>query len=302
MKTTEPHRPHALGAQRPCQPPASNGTGNIFPTYLNASQLLPSDWTPDEFTRRNCDEALKESIQSTGGNQIAVLVQRRKLDPNTFEIVCGHRRVQACRELALQVFAQILEIPKSKQEVFFTQECENKNRRDYSGLEQALRFEKVLGSGVFQSQDELADFIGISQPWISKVLPLAKLPKEIVLAFDDCRALQPRHAKQLLPALAVERESLLSRAAEFAKLRSTTKIRTVKETVRYLLGEVKDAADEWRLLIPNAPEVGKWKVSAADETTLRIPRRLSEAQIAAIAEIVTNTAQTKVLVDNLVIK
>jgi len=268
---------------------------------LDASALVPSAWTPDEFTHRNRDDELKASIQSCGGNQTAVLVQRTTADANVFEIICGHRRVQACKKLGLKVFAHVLNAPKSQRDVFFAQEYENKNRRDYSCLEQALRFQRALESLLFSSQDELAKFIGVSQPWISQVLALAKHPKELIHAFDDSRSLQPRHAKKLLPVLEADRESLLCRSAAFAELRSAKKTRYAEETVRYLLGEVKDPADGWLPLIQTAPEVGKWKLGTDGETTVRIPRQLSEAELAAIAEIADKSGKTLYLVDNLVI-
>jgi ParB/RepB/Spo0J family partition protein len=289
---------HADGHPQP--PTGIASVGEITPAYLDASAFVPSAWTPDEFTQRTRDDELKASIQATGGNQTPVLVQRMASDEGKFEIVCGHRRVKACRDLGLAVLTHILNMPKSQKDVFFTQECENKNRRDFSCLEQALRFESVLKRGLFGSQDELAEFIGVSQPRISQVLPLAKLPKEVIHAFDDSRSLQPRHAKKLLPALETDSKTLFSKAAAFAKLRSANKTRTANETVSYLLDEVKDPADGWRLLIQEAPEVGKWKVSTDGETTVLISRQLSEAEIAAIAEIADKSTQTRDLVDNLV--
>jgi ParB family chromosome partitioning protein len=228
------------------------------------------------------DELIAD-IKEAGKNEIPILIHTKR--DGTLEVIYGARRVQACRQLGIPVLAHCIDHEVDALAAFRLQEVENRSRSTVSAYESARRYAKALSDGLFPSQRKLAEFVGISQPWISTVLPLADLPLAVVRAFDHLNDLQPDHAGELQAALAEDEKGLLLRANQYAAMRSAKKRRSAKETMRYLLGN-KDATDEeWLPLDHCGREVGRWKCNKKDETIVRIPRKLNFDEISAIAKV-----------------
>lgn len=250
---------------------------------LDPADLMDPPWCRIETLDRSELEDLKKDIQATGRNEIPVLVHTRS--DGRLEVIYGARRVQACRELGMPVFALCIEREIVATEVFRLQEVENRSRSAVSAYENAKRYDKALSDGLFATQRKLAEYIGKSQPWVSAVLPLAALPLEIVRAFDRLNDLQPAHATELQPILKKDRNGVIARANDFAQLRDPKKARSGKETMRHLLGKSPTSADEWQPLNHCGHTVGHWKCSSDGETTVRIPRELDFDEFAAIAQV-----------------
>lgn len=156
--------------------------------------------------------ALKDEIASAGRNIQPIKVRpiKDKSGAELFEIVFGHRRHEACRQLGIPVFAIVDNL--DDQSLFVEMERENRSRKDLSAWEQGVMYRRALSSGLFPSNRKLADAIGADLGAVGKAIALADLPHEVVSAFSSPMDLQYRWSKPLKDALDADRKGVLSRA------------------------------------------------------------------------------------------
>lgn len=159
-------------------------------------------------------QKLRSEIQDAGGNVQPIKVRpvsREEGDGGArYEVVFGHRRLQACRELGLPVLAVIDNL--DDQTLFVEMERENRSRKDLSAWEQGMMYRRALDGGLFPSNRKLAEAIGVDLSALGKALALAALPDFVVEAFASPLQLQFRWAKPLADALASNPERVRSMA------------------------------------------------------------------------------------------
>ncbi len=175
----------------------------IEPALIRPSRYAnrhPSSFTGPDFQR------LRSEIQDAGGNVQPIKVRPASVDENGlatgYEIVFGHRRLQACRELGLPVLAVIDNL--DDQTLFVEMERENRARKDLSAWEQGMMYRRALDAGLFPSNRKLAEAIGVDLSALGKALALAALPDFVVAAFPSPLTLQFRWAKPLADAVATD--------------------------------------------------------------------------------------------------
>lgn len=153
-------------------------------------------------------EELKSEVASAGGN-----VQPIKVRPVTdggYEVVFGHRRLEACKQLGLQVLAMVDSI--DDQTLFVEMDRENRGRKDLSPWEQGVMYRRALSEGLFPSNRKLADAVGADLSAMGKALALADLPQEVIDAFPTPFEIQFRWSKPLKDALEADMSAVLNRA------------------------------------------------------------------------------------------
>ena len=226
-----------------------------------AVQLDPALVRPSKWTNRHesayasaAFERFKDNIDLADGNGQPILV--RRVDDG-YEIVSGHRRHRACRELGLPVFAVVCDEPLSDLDLFLAMERENREREDLSPYDQGRMYLHALDSGLFSSQRRLAVAIGVSHTWIRKAVQIAALPVEVIEAFTDPTAIQPAHAEDIVAALAADAAAVIGRATEVAATKRTAK-RSAIEVVHRLVG--RETPQEATFLIRSGSRtVGHWR-------------------------------------------
>jgi ParB family chromosome partitioning protein len=107
---------------------------------------------------------LKESIREHGIIE-PLIVRQNTL--GKFELVVGHRRLRAARELGLTE-VPILVRQMNDEEVIFAQLIENLQREDASDYDIGKSFNQLIAKGYTQIQ--IADKIGLSQAHVSRYL------------------------------------------------------------------------------------------------------------------------------------
>lgn len=165
-------------------------------------------------------EQLKREIQEAQGN-----VQPIKVRPvgdgdgkgAIYEVVYGHRRLEACRQLGLPVLAVIDNL--DDRTLFMEMERENRERADLSPWEQGVMYARALDCGLFSSNRQLANALGVDHSNLGKSLALARLPAEIVDAFATPMDIQLRWAPMLKKALEIDADGIGRRARAIAKSR-----------------------------------------------------------------------------------
>lgn len=188
-------------------------------------------------------EGLKEDIRSQGGNVQPIKVRNLKGDAGRYEIVFGHRRHQACLELGIEVVAMIDDLDEKK--LFIEMDRENRQRKDLRPYEVGAMYAKALDEGLFSSARKLAEEVGMDHSQLSKALNLARLPPEVLEAFESPLDLQYRWVFDLVNAIQKDPDYVLNiaKAIQIEKPRPTSgdvfkRLTVIRGTVPHPVGEV----------------------------------------------------------------
>jgi ParB family chromosome partitioning protein len=159
-------------------------------------------------------KAFAEEIKNAGGNVQPIKV--RPIANGKFEVVFGHRRVEACRQAKLDVLAMVEDCDDAQ--LFVEMDRENRSRKDLSAWEQGVMYQHALNEGLFPSLRVMAKELGIDHGNISKAIAIAELPIEIINAFQSPLELVFRWSKPLRDAFNADSNGLLERAKILAAL------------------------------------------------------------------------------------
>lgn len=181
---------------------------------IDPKQIKPSRWANrSELSYGGAEfAALKQEIDSAGGNIQAIKVRPSKKVSGEYELVFGHRRHRACLELGLEVLAVIDDLDDS--ELFCQMDRENRARAALSPWEAGTTYAKALDEGLFPSARKLAEAASIDLSQLGKALALARLPADVIAAFPSPLDLQYRWATLLTPAIQKDPDLILARAKE----------------------------------------------------------------------------------------
>lgn len=205
-------------------------TRRIDPTRIRPSSLANR---LEESFRTESFEEFRREIASSGGNIEAIWVRPVQGDPDCdYEIVFGHRRHRACKELGLPVLAMIR--PATDVELFLAMERENRSRKDLTPYETGLHYARALDTGLWPSVRAMSSALNVSRALVDFSLNLARLPQEVVDAFPSPLRLQFRWGGLLQKALEADRDRVIERAKALAALKPK---RTASEVLAALLGE-----------------------------------------------------------------
>ena len=192
---------------------------------LDPHCISPSRWAnrhPDAFNRAEFAR-LRQDIELAGGNVQPISVRALPGQVGRYEIVFGHRRHRACSELGLPVLATIDTSASSDLELFSAMDRENRGRKNLSAWEQGRMYDEAIRKGLYPSLRRLAEALGVNLSDASRAVQLAKLPKDIVVAFATPLDLQVRWAKPLADALQRDPEGTLARARSAMALGASRK-------------------------------------------------------------------------------
>lgn len=184
-----------------------------LPTYhLDPKLIVRSKWANrHELSFSGADfEGLKQDIQAQGGNVQPIKVRRLAGSAGRYELIFGHRRHQACLELAIGVLAMVEDLDDKR--LFIEMDRENRQRKDLRPFEIGAMYAKALDEGLFPSARKLAEEVGIDHSQLSKALSLARLPVDVLKAFQSPLDLQYRWTSDLTDALQKDPEQVLTEA------------------------------------------------------------------------------------------
>lgn len=188
--------------------------------HLDPSLVDPSPY-PDRLPDDNGAnfEAFKRSIE-TEGQKVPVQVRKHPSSPDRFQIVYGHRRWLAARQLGRPVLA--LEVEISDLDLVLAQGIENANRQDLTWIERAL----------FASRMDQA---GIKPRYIYAAL-----------AIEDAELARMRNVYRVVPADIIEaigRAPKIGRPRWLELAKTVSDVPTAIETLRAALVEKLDATE-----------------------------------------------------------
>lgn len=201
--------------------------------------LDPRSIVPSAYSNRHSSsftgaefETLKREIADAGVNvqPIKVRAITDVTDDARYEIVFGHRRHEACRQLNLPVLAMVDNL--NDKALFVEMDRENRVRADLSPWEQGVMYARALDKGLFASARQLAAALGVDASNLGKALALARLPTPIIEAFSSPLDIQYRWIPALNAAVQADSSGVVARALQIA---SVPGIRVAKQVMTALL-------------------------------------------------------------------
>jgi ParB family chromosome partitioning protein len=166
-------------------------------------------------------EALARSIQEVGVLQPVIV---RRLDEG-YALVAGERRLRAAKVAGL---ATIPAVVRESDDADSLREAliENLHREDLGPLELAEAFQELLDD-LGATQEELAERLGVSRPYVTNTIRLLQLPAEVQRLLAE-RKISAGHARALLSLPNAEAQASLALRAAAEEL----SVREVENLVR----------------------------------------------------------------------
>ena len=205
----------------------------------------------DRFESHITEASCRAEIESfqRHGQLVPALGRALRGDPDyDVELIYGARRLFAARQINKPLLVEITKI--SDREAAIVMDIENRQRADISPYERGVSYQRMLRTGHFSSQDDIARALRMSTSRISRLLRLANLPSVIVEAFGSPLEIFEGWGLELVAAL----EDPLRRQRMVLKARS--------------LGAVKPrppAREVYRSLLASAAHGRKPKPRLQDE-------------------------------------
>jgi ParB family chromosome partitioning protein len=193
---------------------------------LDPARIRPSRWAnrhEASFATVEFDE-FKAEIRAAGRNVQPIKVRpvsgaHHSSDETSegFELIFGHTRHRACLELGIPVLAIIEQATDVS--LFEQMERENRGRKNLSAWEQGNMYRKALDEGLYPSLRRLAESLNVDVSLVSKGVALARLPDEVVAAFQSPLDIQFRWATPLADAVKKNPDLILKTAKVIASNR-----------------------------------------------------------------------------------
>jgi|KBSMisStaDraftv2_1062788.scaffolds.fasta_scaffold119806_2 ParB family chromosome partitioning protein len=167
------------------------------------------------------EDTCRDEISSfaRNGQLVAALGRPIRDDPDyDIELICGARRLFVARHLNVPLLVDVREM--TDHDAIIAMDMENRQRQDISPYERGLSFARCLRGGYFESQEQLAKVLKISQSQVSRLLTLARLPSIVVDAFTSPLEIREGWGPELVSALqdAKKRDALIDCARTLASV------------------------------------------------------------------------------------
>jgi ParB family chromosome partitioning protein len=171
-------------------------TGGPGRRTLGTDQLTPGAFQPRTLFKDETLGELAESIKRHGLLQ-PILVRAIPGDETNFEIIAGERRWRAAQKAGLHEVPVIVRDLSDEMAVEIAL-IENLQREDLNPVDEAMGYKKLLDVHG-RTQEEIADALGKSRPYIANMVRLLGLPT-VVLGYLERGDLSIGHARALITA------------------------------------------------------------------------------------------------------
>ncbi len=157
----------------------------------------------DHLDEGSCRDLI-DAFLSAKKQRIPAVVRRVRDDPNVdYEIIAGVRRwwtVMWLRAHNHPEFDYLITVQSlTDEEAFRVSDIENRARKDISDWERAREYSGALDEFYNSNQSQMAEHLNISRSWLSRMLDVARLPKQVVAGFADTHDITVRIARDLKP-------------------------------------------------------------------------------------------------------
>ena len=160
--------------------------------YIALKDIRTNPYQPrKQFSQKKIEE-LAASIKENGLIQPIIL---RKSSLFGYEILAGERRFRATSFLGLETIPAVVK-ELSDDEMLKQAIIENLQREDLNPIEEAESYQNLIDKGL--THDEIAKIMGKSRPYISNIVRLLQLSKEVRQAIKE-EEISQGHARLLVP-------------------------------------------------------------------------------------------------------
>lgn len=177
------------------------------PAIISLEKIIANPNQPRKMFEPVALDELAATIKKNGVLQPVIV---EEVEPDTYMIVAGERRMRAARLAGLNEIPAIIR-KFTPEESFLASILENLQREDLNPIEEAAAFKQLMDiSGL--NQDGVAARVGKSRAAVANAIRLLKLPPAIQEALKT-GAITPGHARALLSI-----EDTVSRIALFQEI------------------------------------------------------------------------------------
>ena len=208
-------------------------TDNDKIVEIALDEIKKNPYQPRTYFNEEKLNELKESIEKNGLLQPIIVKKAVK----GYYIISGERRYRAFELLGRKEIPAIIKEMTDEEMMVFAV-LENLQREDLSALEESESYKNLMDK-MSLTQEELANKLGKSRPYIANSLRLLKLPTEIKIKLEQglisaahartLLALKTKKAMEEVCALVVERKMSVRELEEYvAKLLKPKEVKKMK--------------------------------------------------------------------------
>ena len=127
-------------------------------------------------------QSLNELISSIEQNGLMqpIVITPDNQDKDTFIIVAGHRRYKAFKIMGKETIQSIIMTDLEDKDLAILSLTENLMRENLHPIENAIAMKNILDNEIVESQNKLAEYVGLSKGYVSKLMNILKLPANII--------------------------------------------------------------------------------------------------------------------------
>lgn len=242
----------------------------------------------DRLERAFYDERFVELRQSISenGQMVPVLLRPKG---QRFEIVFGHRRVEACKQLGRKVRAMVADV-ESLQDLVRRMVRENEDREGLSVYERGCNVKTWIDKGIF-SNDEVQELLGLSRQAVGELLVLAELPQQAIKAIGDPRDIPLNVGTSIVRALRNVDADLAS--AAYAKIQDGgTSSERAKQLLRLLTQKESTTKEKRKISTPSGLVIGTLTTSGR-QTVLRFSPDLTSETMEEVLRLIQTSKALK---------
>lgn len=123
------------------------------------------------------------SIEKNGLMQPIVITEKK--ENGMYTIVAGHRRFEAFKIMGkTKIPATIMKALETK-DLAILSLTENLMRENLHPIENAIAIKNILDNNIVESQNKLAEYVGLSKGYVSKLMAILKLPSSVIQAIKE---------------------------------------------------------------------------------------------------------------------
>ena len=156
--------------------PDNTDENNIVEIELN--HLVANPHQPRIDINVHSLNELISSIEQNGLMQPIVVTEAKQ--NNTHTIIAGHRRYEAFKIMGKNKIKAIVMKDVSQKDLAILSLTENLMRENLHPIENAIAIKNILDSKIVESQNKLAEYVGLSKGYVSKLMNILKLPSSII--------------------------------------------------------------------------------------------------------------------------
>ena len=145
---------------------------------ISLTKLLINPYQPRIDINIHTLNELISSIEQNGLMQPIIITEEKENGFHT--IVAGHRRYEAFKIMGKNKIPAIMMPNLLDKDLAILSLTENLMRENLHPIENAIAIKNILDNKIVESQNKLAEYVGLSKGYVSKLMNILKLPTAVI--------------------------------------------------------------------------------------------------------------------------